>query len=83
MILSLWTIHVLSLEIDDIDEHQLYNKGWNKCEKREYEYYEKLQTAQVDDKSSYNKAELNEAYVSFTKSLEMFFSIFHQNYSGI
>ena len=26
MILSLWTIHVFSLEIDDIDEHQLYNK---------------------------------------------------------
>ena len=83
MILSLWIIRVFSPEIDDIDEHQLYNKGWNKCEKREYEHYEKLRTARVNDKSSYNKIELNEAYVSFTKSLEMFPSIFHKNYSGI
>ena len=83
MILSLWTIHIFSIEIEDVDEHKLCNKGWNKCEKREYEHYEKLRRAQVNDESTYSEVELNEAYVAFTKSLEMFFSIFHENYSGI
>ena len=83
MILSLWTIHIFSIEIEDVDEHKLCNKGWNKCEKREYEHYEILQSAQVNNKSTYSEIELNEAYVAFTKSLEMFFSIFHENYSGI
>ena len=82
MILSLWTIHIFSLEIDNLDEHQLVNKGWNKCEKREYEHYEKLRSAQVKDEAL-GEVELDNAYVSFTKCLQMFFSIFHENYSGI
>ena len=82
MILSLWTIHIFSLEIDNLDEHQLVNKGWNKCEKREYEHYEKIRSAQVKDEAL-GEVELDNAYVSFTKCLQMFFSIFHENYSGI